>query len=734
MAVLSRWLSVYVALATTVESGLPTDVHHSGAVASSRPRTGVRPTKGSVDQRRVDEEDDDEDGENDELLASEESEHLIDDEDGDAVDEAAEFTEVQDEEELVRSSEAPLRYLDSDAEEVEDDDDSDEGPIVGDRDAEDDLATAQVEANAGDLNEADAEIDRMEASLVNEELAQLEDLRPQPLLNQGVIQVPRVSREAAQDPEAIAPQREPDELKQFAQVQEVVPQQGAELQKLAPLFADTTRKALRRLGKDVPPENASSAEPAESTSIAAGDAEVANLSNVSEAAANGSALSDFTEVLSFDYHKPLFPLNMRQDGATIALAVLGLMIAASGGIGGGGILVPLFMLVLGFRPKHAIALSNFTIFGGSIANTVMNVRKRHPRLDKPLIDWDLILIMEPFTIFGAVFGSLLSKVLPNVILTTTLVAILAFMGHRTFGKGVKMWKDESKDAKKASQHNAAMEMLTPEVLAMTEASTVSAPTSMDSLDGPELSYLELQSDSETNGADEKPVSFKVGALTACFFGTCVITILKGGGNFPSPLGFGCGSGGFWLLYFGSLPWVLAFAIYFRWLLVGEYQRKLLRGHIFSPGEVEWDSWNTIKYPAICAISGLLAGLFGVGGGIVKGPLMLEMGIPPAVSSASAAAMILFTSAAASTSFVVFGLLHHSYGAVFFLLGFTSTMVGQYSVSILVERYNRQSPIVLSIGMVICLSSVLVAVNTVAGLLGPDAADYFEAHGVCSTKT
>ena len=54
-------------------------------------------------------------------------------------------------------------------------------------------------------------------------------------------------------------------------------------------------------------------------------------------------------------------------------------------------------------------MSNFTILGGAIANTMWNAFRRHPERPGPLIDWDLILAMEPLTIFGAVFGSLLSK-------------------------------------------------------------------------------------------------------------------------------------------------------------------------------------------------------------------------------------------------------------------------------------------------------------------------------------
>lgn len=100
-------------------------------------------------------------------------------------------------------------------------------------------------------------------------------------------------------------------------------------------------------------------------------------------------------------HKDLFPLDA-SDYWGIVLVSVGLVIAASGGIGGGGILVPLFILVFGFSPKHAIPLSNFTIVGSSITNMILNIPKRHPHADRPLVDWDLIMVMEPVTMIGAV--------------------------------------------------------------------------------------------------------------------------------------------------------------------------------------------------------------------------------------------------------------------------------------------------------------------------------------------
>lgn len=118
------------------------------------------------------------------------------------------------------------------------------------------------------------------------------------------------------------------------------------------------------------------------------------------------------------WHKPLHPID-GWDISGVGLACIGLMIAAAGGIGGGGILVPLYILVLQFHPKHAIPLSNITIFGGAITNTVLNMSKRHPDADRPLVDWDLILVMEPLTIGGALVGSFINKVAVVMLVPTS---------------------------------------------------------------------------------------------------------------------------------------------------------------------------------------------------------------------------------------------------------------------------------------------------------------------------
>lgn len=149
-------------------------------------------------------------------------------------------------------------------------------------------------------------------------------------------------------------------------------------------------------------------------------------------------------------HKDLFPLDGYDYFGTFLIGI-GLMIAASGGVGGGGIIVPLLILVFNFHPKYAIALSNFIILGSSVVNMVLNFSKRHPLVNRPLVDWDLILIMEPLTMAGAIVGALVGKVLPDWILVILLVLLLAQTTYETLKKAISQYQKESIEISKQNK-------------------------------------------------------------------------------------------------------------------------------------------------------------------------------------------------------------------------------------------------------------------------------------------
>ena len=481
-------------------------------------------------------------------------------------------------------------------------------------------------------------------------------------------------------------------------------------------------------------------------------------------------------------HAPLFPLKA-EDFLGFFLAALGLILAAGGGIGGGGILVPIYILVLGFMPKHAIPLSNVTVFGGAIANTIRNVKKRHPNADRPLIDWDLILVMEPSTLAGALIGANLNKILSETVIAVMLVVLLTFTAYNTLKKAMKLYRKESAELMKM---NVGTKTVSPATVIKDDSDALLDLNQYlllnDSLDledddnlrrdeyARELSLHSMQEVTPfgTNNYPQSPISVmngyedyydvgkeeddfpehvdpfqlqqildeerspkrnKVGLIIVMFLVVLTINILKGGGGFQ-PLGIECGSAVFWLAQIVLLLWIFMIAVIARETLIEDTKRKIAAGYSYLPDDVKWDERSTVVYPLISTLAGFCAGMFGIGGGIIKGPLMLAMGVHPSVASATSACMILFTSFTATTTFSVYGLLVYDYAVICVILGFLSTLLGQTIMNILLGKSKRNSYIAFSIGLVVMLSAVLMTLQSVMHLVSDHVDE--EMSGICKS--
>jgi len=414
----------------------------------------------------------------------------------------------------------------------------------------------------------------------------------------------------------------------------------------------------------------------------------------------------------------IFPLRWPQDYLGFGCAILGLLLAAGGGIGGGGILVPIYILLLEFPVKHAIPLASTTVLGGAIANNLLNVRKAHPdHPERPLIDWDLVLQLEPTTIAGALIGVDLNKELPELVLLVLMLMLLTVTATKTLSKACKLYQIEEKDL---AQVRAS------------EARTVTKDT-------PFIDQFDLETDVES-GADTADTLSRSGADTPCSgYNTtssidsarsainrqCIFDALKLVGLFAivtcldllEGMFDGFGSGSIDLDYWASemliFIIIVLFSLHVRSSIL---ERQQWGGPVIS--EIHWDERNTIVYPCLSTIAGLVAGMFGIGGGIVKGPLMLQLGVHPMVASATSACMILFTSCTSTLSYLVFGYLKYDYAAFCLVLGFVSTLVGQTLMSALLESHGqRNSYIAFCIGGVVAISAVAMGVESVVAILG-----------------
>jgi len=508
-------------------------------------------------------------------------------------------------------------------------------------------------------------------------------------------------------------------------------------------------------------------------------------------------------------------------------------------------LVPVYILVGQFTAKEAVPLSNITILGGSIANCVFNFLKQHPYHDKPpddyiknnkqylfpddlgnnckiirpRIDFDIVNVMEPMTIAGAVLGSLINKLLPGWLLTVLLMIILGMLTVKTGFSGKNKWNkeneefsfnenivkwfenecktgryagiytedyaqlDDDKTASVREQYRAVLkedanvakaqeeaekkgllnvESGTPHYNAVepNEESLKEAQkwwdiegvdirgmkeyTGRDDQTG-ELSFAEETEEYKTRKADNERLirqylqaesysfpPFKLALLVFVWVGVNVLDLLRGGGSFHGPFDIYCGDAGYWVFTFLYIPFTVAVASYVACYLMYDTKKKTAIEYPWLKGDVKWNQRRSIAYPLICSTAGIFAGMFGVGGGIVKGPLMNEMGVLPEVTQATAAFMIFFTASSATVSFALYGMILWDYAAVLFVVGLIFTAIGQVVVFWLVEKLGRSSIIIVVIAAILGTSTVMLAVNGFSAFADQLSCNCDQKYAVCGS--
>lgn len=425
---------------------------------------------------------------------------------------------------------------------------------------------------------------------------------------------------------------------------------------------------------------------------------------------------DFYRYIGDAVPPSLLPMSQRNI-IGFMLASLGATLGSLGGIGGGGLVVPCYIIVTRLNLKQAIPLGSVTVLGGSIAALILNLRRRHPLADRPIIDWDLILVMEPLVLVGALFGSILHRVISGKVLSVLLVLLLSIVAHTTLVKAKRMYDAEKRyiehlktarsdylsrvasfrTAFRMSEaawsadalHGAGMD---PESKASCMPPSPVRTQSLDSqsfnttpvsprMDAHERQrILILNPDFVTLRSDlleqEKvtPRS-KVLALVGKFSVLMFLNITLGGGAFKSPWGIECGGVAFWVVHIIMIAFLISSAWAAQTYLVNRHELKEIIRFDYVHGDIKWDQRKAIIYPCFFMLAGLFAGMFGIGGGMITVPLMLAMGVHPAICTATSSTMVLFTVMLSSSSFAVFNLILWDYAVVGFCIGFIGSLIG-----------------------------------------------------------
>ncbi|MFX8820812.1 TSUP family transporter, partial [Acinetobacter baumannii] len=124
--------------------------------------------------------------------------------------------------------------------------------------------------------------------------------------------------------------------------------------------------------------------------------------------------------------------------------------------------------------------------------------------------------------------------------------------------------------------------------------------------------------------------------------------------------------------------------------------------------------------ALGGLTGLLSGMFGVGGGFLTTPLLIFYGVPPTVAAASAASQVTGASVSGAFAHARRGGIDYQMGAVLVVGGVIGTGIGALLFRLL--QALGQMDTVISVLYVLMLGGIgsLMAREAIGSLRGGDA--------------
>ncbi|WOG81391.1 hypothetical protein DCAR_0100538 [Daucus carota subsp. sativus] len=350
-----------------------------------------------------------------------------------------------------------------------------------------------------------------------------------------------------------------------------------------------------------------------------------------------------------------------------------------GGVGGGGIFVPMLTLIIGFDPKSATAISKCMIMGAAVSTVYYNLKLRHPTINMPIIDYDLAVLIQPMLMLGISIGVAFNVLFADWMVTILLIVLFIGTSTKSFLKGIDTWKGETILKQK------------------------------------DYKLLPGESDNEEDGTQktvEEEVSIlenvcwkELGLLCFVWVAFLAVQIAK---NYTS----NC-STEYWVLNLIQVPVSVGVSLY---QAVSLYTG---RRRIASKGEsgTNFGVGQLFVYCLFGVVAGVVGGLLGLGGGFIMGPLFLELGVPPQVSSATATFAMMFSSSMSVVEYYLIKRFPVPYALYLVLVATIAAFVGQHVVRRVINILGRSSIIIFILASTIFISAISLGGVGIANMIG-----------------
>lgn len=408
--------------------------------------------------------------------------------------------------------------------------------------------------------------------------------------------------------------------------------------------------------------------------------------------------------ISESTHKDLWPPEETEViGYIIMFFVSALANAA--GIGGGSIMTPVLVLLFYFETRTAVPLSQVIIFAGAAVAIALKFKNRHPRRNRPLIFYELIVLVQAPILLGTFFGALLNAIFPSWLIELVLTSVLGFMFYTTLKKAMVLYRKESKLISNQSLLGEKMKEDIRYSIAETAQSSDRA-----NLDRESAKLAAILS------KEESLLPLKEFLIIVGIWVIVVLFTLMKGGSVPSIVGIQeCSHE-----YFGLITlFVFTLGLIFMYNLhqaVKSTEQKEALGYNWDEYDIKWTKKNALTFGLLSILIGFVAGLIGIAGGLMLIPMMLSFGVGPEQAAATSSFTVVFTSSIAILHYISSGLLNFQYAAAVLCVSFCGAYTGITLVKKIIEKYQRPSIIVFILAFLMAVVVTLVPSYGITNLI------------------
>jgi uncharacterized membrane protein YfcA len=378
----------------------------------------------------------------------------------------------------------------------------------------------------------------------------------------------------------------------------------------------------------------------------------------------------------------LFETNVGNDITLCILVFFISILTTIGGVGGGGLLIPTYMLLSQFTLEEAIPLSIITILGDTTVRVISLYHAKHPHNhNRDLINYAPLLLLVPFDGNSSFVGVLMASWSPKLFTILFLIVILIATLYKSLRKAIQTFLKENKYLE---DEHCGYELVM-----------------IDGI-GRYIDCASLILDDESHGDPPHDKYIKT-MLLVCSIG--MVSAFSMTRPLLEPCGFAYG-----LHIMGQFAVISGFGLYMVYYIIDDYKSKQNKQYLFLEGDINWNHSNIWKFIGIGTLTGAISTYVGIGGGMLVTPIMIQCGMIPEVVIATTSMSTFFSSIISCINYLAKGQLRYDYG--FVLAGFSGlgSYIGLQLSAYILQKWKRQSNLIFMVSLILFASTILLSYN------------------------